>query len=166
MLAKQTVFLVFGLWVFTSSLAADDANIDKRLQDEFAKRELPSISVGVIRDGRLDYTKSLGMADRAAKREANADTIYRIGSISKVFTATLLAALRDQGVVRLDDPIAKYVPSGIKLPTDPRGLPEITLRHLATHSSGLPRLPINLAQRGEDPYAGYAADALLEGLAR
>jgi CubicO group peptidase (beta-lactamase class C family) len=52
------------------------------------------------------------------------------------------------------------------LPTDPRGLPVITLRHLATHSSGLPRLPINLAPRGNDPYGGYSADALLEGLAR
>lgn len=74
--------------------------------------------------------------------------------------------LRDQGIVRLDDPIAMHLPNGIKLPTDPRGLPEITLRHLATHTSGLPRLPVNLAPRGEDAYGGYSPDALLEGLAR
>lgn len=144
---------------------ANDA-IEKRLSDELKKRNLPSISVGIVRDGKLDYTKSLGLADRASQRPAAPDTVYRIGSVSKVFTATLLAALRDQGVVRLDDPISKFLPKGFKVPSDPRGLPEITLRHLAMHTSGLPRLPVNLAARGEDAYGGYSADALLEGLAR
>jgi D-alanyl-D-alanine-carboxypeptidase/D-alanyl-D-alanine-endopeptidase len=161
-----TLLIVGALSVASARAGAEADAIEARLQEELTKRKLPSISVGIVRDGRLDYTKSLGLADRAAKREATPETVYRIGSISKVFTATLLVALRDQGVVRLDDPIAMHLPKGLKLPSDPRGLPEITLRHLATHTSGLPRLPVNLTPRGEDAYGGYTAEALLDGLPR
>ena len=160
------IVVAAALLVLIPSAPGASDPIEKRLAEEWKKRELPSLSVGIVRDGQLDYTKCFGVADRKSKRDATPDTVYRIGSVSKVFTATLLAALRDQGVVSLDDPIAKHLPKGAKLPSDPRGLPTITLRHLATHTSGLPRLPINLTPRGNDPYGGYSADALLEGLAR
>ena len=67
------------------------------------------------------------------------DSVYEIGSVSKAFTGILLADRVKAGVVRLDDPVQKYLPEGVQLAK--QGAQEITLRHLATHTSGLPRLP-------------------------
>jgi CubicO group peptidase (beta-lactamase class C family) len=125
---------------------------------------LPSLSVGIVRQQELVYAKSFGVADRKHGCPAMPDTLYRIGSITKVFTTTLLAMLRDRGTVRLDDSVANYLPPEVKLPADPRGAPAITLRHLATHSSGLPSMPPNLVPKGEDPYGGYPVEALYAGL--
>src|SRR4029077_16861929 len=73
--------------------------------------------------------------------------------------------LRDRGFARLDDPVSQYLPPEVKLPADPRGSPAITLRHLATHSSGLPRLPVNLQSKGDDPYGGSPVENLYAGWA-
>jgi serine-type D-Ala-D-Ala carboxypeptidase/endopeptidase len=79
-------------------------------------------------------------------------TIFQIGSVTKVFTALLLADMAERGEVRLSDPAASYLPGG----TGP-----VTLADLATHTSGLPRLPRNLLWSAwlhpRDPYAGYPA---------
>ena len=127
---------------------------------------LPSLSVGIVRGQELVYARAFGVADRETSRPATPETVYRIGSVTKVFTSTLLAVLRDQGTVRLDDAVATYLPEGVRLPSDPRGARPMTLRHLATHTSGLPRLPVNLKPRGDDPYGGYTVDALYDGLGR
>jgi CubicO group peptidase (beta-lactamase class C family) len=66
----------------------------------------------------------------------------------------------------LDDPVSKFLPEGVKLPADPRGARYITLRHLATHSSGLPRNPVSRTERESDPWNGYSVQRLYEGLAR
>src|SRR5690606_33087648 len=70
------------------------------------------------------------------------DTLFEIGSISKVFTALLLADMANKGEVSLDDPAAKYLPAGATMPE--RGGKQITLADLSTHMSGLPRLPDNM----------------------
>ena len=140
--------------------------LEKELEQRWKDDGLPSLSVGVVRGGELVYAKSFGLADRRSGRAATPDTSYRIGSITKVFTTTLLAALRDRGIVGLDDPVARYLPPDVKLPSDPTGAPAITLRHLATHSSGLPRLPINLVPKAGDPYGGYSVQLLYDGLAK
>jgi CubicO group peptidase (beta-lactamase class C family) len=127
---------------------------------------LPGLSIGIVRCQELVYARAFGLADRATSQPVTLETIYRIGSVTKVFTTTLLAILRDQGAVRLDDAAESYLPQGVRLPSDPRGVRPMTLRHLATHSSGLPRLPVNLTPHGDDPYGGYAVEALYEGLAR
>lgn len=72
---------------------------------------------------------------------ANPDSIYQIGSITKTFTALILARLRAEGRVQLDQPVRELLPSGVV--AKPKG-PEITLLDLATHHSGLPRMPDNL----------------------
>jgi CubicO group peptidase (beta-lactamase class C family) len=64
------------------------------------------------------------------------NTVFEIGSITKTFTAALLAEMVARGEVQLDDPVAKYLPSKVKMPE--RGGKQITLLDLATHSSGLP----------------------------
>lgn len=87
------------------------------------------------------------------------DTIFELGSIGKVFTSFLLADMVEKKEVALDDPVQKYLPASVVVPS--RGRRQITLQHLATHSSGLPRdsVPVDLSQ-DSSPYAGYTADNL------
>jgi CubicO group peptidase (beta-lactamase class C family) len=91
-------------------------------------------------------------------------TLFEIGSITKTFTATLLAQMVLTGAVRLSDPIQKYLPPGVVSPTFD-GMP-ITLASLAEHRSGLPADPPNLPSRDpSNPYAGYTAEMLYNALA-
>jgi CubicO group peptidase (beta-lactamase class C family) len=140
--------------------------IDETIEREWKAGGFPGLSVGIVRREGLVHSKAVGVADRKSGRPAGPGTLYRIGSVTKPFTATLLLVLRDRGKLRLDDPVGMYLPSGMKLPGDPRGAPAITLRHLATHGSGLPRLPVNLRPSGGDPYGGYTREQLLGGLPR
>lgn len=101
---------------------------------------------------------------RADGPEITAETIFEIGSITKVFTALLLSDMVERGEVALDDPIRKYLPRGVTVPS--WGRREITLTDLATHTSGLPRDPSNLDLRSlTDPYAEYRAADLYAFLA-
>jgi CubicO group peptidase (beta-lactamase class C family) len=86
-------------------------------------------------------------------------TVFEIGSITKAFTGILLGDMVARGEVKLDDPVAPYLPEGVKAPE--RGGKVITLLDLATHSSGLPRMPTNFAPKDtENPYADYGADRM------
>ena len=89
------------------------------------------------------------------------DTIFEIGSITKLFTATLLADMAGEGLVRLDDAVARHLPEGVRLPE--RSAP-VTLADLASHTAGLPRLPRGMLRRSlrhrRNPYAGYTVQDL------
>lgn len=90
-------------------------------------------------------------------------TIFEIGSVTKVFTAILLADLVERGVVTLDTPIEKYLPPEVRAPE--RNGKKITLEHLATHRSGLPRMPTNWnPQDLNNPDADYTTQMLYEFL--
>ena len=92
-------------------------------------------------------------------------SLFEIGSITKAFTGILLADMVLKGEVSLDDPAAKHSRPGAKLPT--RAGKEITLRDLATHTSGLPRLPPGMKPANPaDPYADFDSDKLYEALER
>ena len=85
--------------------------------------------------------------------------MFEIGSVTKVFTTLLLQDMLERGEMRLGDPVAKFLPASVKVPV--RGGREITLLDLATHTSGLPRLPDNLTPKAdENPYADYTAEQL------
>jgi CubicO group peptidase (beta-lactamase class C family) len=103
-----------------------------------AQRELPGLSMGIVHDQTLLWARGFGWADVERREPASADTLYRIGSVTKLFTATALLLLRDEGRLRLDDPITAHLPWFAM----PAAFPEpgpITIRHLLTHTSGLPR---------------------------
>ena len=92
------------------------------------------------------------------------DNVFEIGSITKTFTASVLADMVARGEVRLDDPVANYLPRAVRMPV--RGRP-ITLLDLATQSSGLPRMPDNFTPRdSSNPYADYSVQQLYEFLSR
>jgi D-alanyl-D-alanine-carboxypeptidase/D-alanyl-D-alanine-endopeptidase len=122
------------------------------------------VAVGVLRGDHSWFVGS-GTTDLGRPSPPLTDTIFEIGSVTKVFTATLLAALVEDGVVSLEDPVQEYLPSGVELPT--RG-PRITLADLATHTAGLPRLPrgffVRSLQYRRNPYAWLTVDDLYAGL--
>lgn len=87
------------------------------------------------------------------------NTVFEIGSITKVFTASVLADMVAKGEVRLDDPVAKFLPASVRVPS--RNGTQITLIDLATQSSGLPRMPNNFTPaNNENPYADYTVAQL------
>jgi CubicO group peptidase (beta-lactamase class C family) len=108
------------------------------LEGQIEIRGLPGVVVGVVSGDDLVWAEGFGHADINADRHMETDTRFRMASHSKLFTATAIMQLREQGKIRLDDPVADYLPwftfQGAA-PDDPR----ITIEQLLTHSSGLPR---------------------------
>jgi D-alanyl-D-alanine-carboxypeptidase/D-alanyl-D-alanine-endopeptidase len=120
------------------------------------------IVVGVI-DPEGRRVVAYGNADRGGETKIDGNTVFEIGSVTKVFTSLLLAIAVERGEVALSDPVSKYLPAGVKVPE--RGGKKITLLDLATHTSGLPRLPSNLAPRDpSNPYADYTVRQLYDFL--
>lgn len=106
---------------------------------------------------------AVGQVSRNSKEKVDGDTVFEVGSVSKAFTGLLLANMVHRGEVKLDDPIAKYLPASVKVPQ--RKDRQITLLDLATHTSGLPRLPDNLSPADDqDPYADYTVEQMYEFL--
>jgi CubicO group peptidase (beta-lactamase class C family) len=117
----------------------------------------PGIVVGIIDKEGPHYFNFGSKSNNGAKPDKH--TIYEIGSISKVFTATLLAEQVIEGKLRLEDPIKNYLPSSVKVPQ--HGTSEITFGNLSDHTSGLPRLPGNLLPSDPgNPYADYTVDQM------
>ncbi len=138
-----------------------NAAIEEAIAARIAPRDRQGIVVGVLEpEGRRIVAG--GPKDG---EPFDGDTLFEIGSISKVFTALILADMANKGEVSLDDPAAKYLPEGATMPE--RGGKQITLRHLATHTSGLPRLPDNMPYGDlNDPYADYTEALMLDFLRR
>ena len=141
--------------------AAPDAQkiIDERVQNGLAT----GLVVGLVRDGnRQFYSAGTLRADDTEKVDEN--TIFEIGSISKVFTTLLLAQMAEQGQVKLSDPAQKFLPSAVQMPS--KNGTQITLEHLATHTSGLPRIPSNFNPADpQNPYADYTVQQMYDFLA-
>jgi CubicO group peptidase (beta-lactamase class C family) len=131
------------------------AAIDGIVKEEMARQRIPGAVVGVIIDGELAYAKGFGFADVEKKTKTDADTVFRIGSITKSFTALAALALRDDGALALDDPLANYMPEASAIVYPTRDAPPITLRQLLTHTSGLPR-----ERRLDDPKAIAESDVM------
>ena len=108
------------------------------MEGQIAYRGLPGVVVGVVADQDLVWTAGFGYADVAARRPMTADTKFRMASHSKLFTATAIMQLREQGKLRLDDPVVQYLPWFKVKPAEPDD-PPITIEELLTHRSGLPR---------------------------
>jgi CubicO group peptidase (beta-lactamase class C family) len=122
------------------------------------------VVVGIV-DEQESSIISAGKPDRDTEKRVDGDTLFEIGSVGKTFTALLLQDMIERGQMKLDDPVSLYLPESVKLPT--RGGKEITLRHLATHMSGLPGIPDNLGPKHADnPYADYTVEKLYSFLSR
>jgi serine-type D-Ala-D-Ala carboxypeptidase/endopeptidase len=122
------------------------------------------IVVGLFESGKTRVIAA-GAPDAATKRPLDERSVFEIGSVTKVFTTTLLADMARRGEVRLDQPVAELLPKAVRVPE--KGGRKITLLDLATQRSGLPRLPDNMPTEGSDnPYAAYSVDSLYAFLSR
>ena len=112
--------------------------LDLWIEEQMAYQQIPGLALGIVYDQELIWSKGYGVEDLASQEPVNPATLFRLGSVSKLFTATAILQLRDQEKLRLDDPVVRYLP-GFEPESSFAGAPEITLRHLLTHTSGLPR---------------------------
>lgn len=98
----------------------------------------PGATWGVVIDGELAHAGAVGLRDVAGENAADLDSVFRIASMTKSFTAMAIVRLRDDGHLALDDPVERYVPELAELPYPTGDAPRITIRHLLTHSAGFP----------------------------
>jgi CubicO group peptidase (beta-lactamase class C family) len=112
--------------------------LDVWIDAEVDYKDIPSLSVGIVYDQHLIWSKGFGYAHVDKKAAAEPNTIYSICSISKLFTSISIMKLRDEGKLRLDDPIETHLP-WFNIKDKFPDAPEVTIRGILTHSSGLPR---------------------------
>ncbi len=146
----------------SSVLSSDEIRqiLVERLGD---RQDSVGIVVGIIEpEGRRIVSHGSAGTDDA--RSLDGDTVFEIGSITKVFTSLVLADMVERGEVALDDPVEQFLPLEVTL--HERNGRSISLEHLSTHSSGLPRVPSNLEaeENPDNPYARYSVDDLYDFL--
>lgn len=173
MIAPATAFCLACL--FALPVAGDDPpaagkveDLRKRVQTlvqpMLDKKQSVGVVVGVIEGGRR-HVFGFGREARDGDKTPDGKTIFEIGSITKVFTSLALAQMAQEGLVRLDDPVQRHLPAEVKVAS--RAGREVTLEDLATHTAGLPRIPVKtllLAFKSDNPYADYKEKDLYEFL--
>lgn len=118
--------------------------------------------VGTISEGE-NWIGGFGETQLGSQEAPGAQTLYEIGSLTKVFTGILLADAALRGEVALEDPVNRFLPQEAQIPDHPSG--PVRLWHLTTHTSGLPRMPGNFKPtNAADPYADYSEADLFAGL--
>ena len=93
-----------------------EAMIDRVVQRFLVAHDLPRAAVGIVRDGQLRYAKGHGVRSLERQAPVAVDTRFQIGSVTRVFTTTLLMQLRDEGWIDLDDPVDQYLPAQVETP--------------------------------------------------
>ncbi len=146
--------------------AAEEDPVQRVLRervDEYG--QTVGIVAGIIR-GINRYVYAHGTFNRGTIRRASAMTVFEIGQLSSLYTTAMLSLLVQRGDLNLTDQVSAYLPDTVTVPATPAGRP-ILIEHLATHTSGLPRLPDNLVSADPaDPLKGYSVELLYEFLAR
>lgn len=137
-------------------------NIDDIVKKEIDNRRSSSIVVGIINNNN-QYIICHGNPFDKSEQKADKNTIYEIGSITKIFTTTIFANMIVKGELKLTDPVSMYLPDSVKF-TEKDGK-TITLKHLATHTSGLPRFPENFIPKDpQNPYKDYTISDIYQFL--
>jgi CubicO group peptidase (beta-lactamase class C family) len=127
--------LIFaGLVIQVAPVRAQTAldSVDRYVRAELARQRIPGISVAVLRGDSVVLARGYGFANLEHRVPAADSTIYQSGSVGKQFTAAAIVTLAREGKLGLDDPIRKYLPEG------PAAWRKVTIRHLLTHTSGIP----------------------------
>ncbi len=114
------------------------ATVDKLFTGLAERTHAPGLAWGILLDGELVHRGSTGFREVATRSPVDADTVFRIASMTKSFTALAILDLRDQGKLALDDPAEKHVPELRTLDYPTSDSPKITVRHLLSHSAGFP----------------------------
>ena len=139
-----------------SDRAALDS-VDRYVRAELERQRIPGMSVAVLRDDSILLARGYGFANLEHRVPATDSTIYQSGSVGKQFTSAAIVTLAREGKLGLDDPIRKYLPEA------PSGWAKITVRHLLTHTSGVPDYTADLVDFRRD-YTEEALAKLYAGL--
>ncbi len=160
LLLKWIIIMTLGTTAQAAPLSATDDEILEILTARIdEQKQSVGIVVGII-DAAGQRVVAHGHLEKDDPRPIDGNTVFEIGSVTKVFTALALADAAERGGVQLDTPVSQLLPESVVLRQAADGKP-ITLKHLATHMSGLPRLPDNLMPADEnDPYADYGVAKL------
>src|SRR6185312_3879840 len=112
--------------------------IDNIYKDYAEQNHFPGLVYGIVVDGKLVHAGGIGYTELNSKIEANSSSAFRIASMSKSFTAMAILKLRDEGKLRLDDPIYLYIPEAKNMKRLTKDAPPLTIRNLLTHTAGYP----------------------------
>jgi CubicO group peptidase (beta-lactamase class C family) len=121
--------------------AAIGPELRAKLIDVVARDRIPGAVAGVVHRGELAWSAALGLADVGAGRPAEPGNLFRIASITKPFTGTAIMALRDAGLLDLDDPAVRWLPELRGVVSGPASIEAVTIRRMLSHESGLPSEP-------------------------
>lgn len=146
---------------FLSQLRRSIEQIDNMTAAEFAKDKIGSVTVGIVVGSNLVWIKSRGYADMEKKIPATKETVYRIASVTKLFTGLMLLQLVERGRVRLSDPVEKYFPEVNKVTGRFTGAPPVTMVQLATMTAGLVGEPENAESYNTGPVADWEKKLIL-----
>ncbi|MEC5156912.1 serine hydrolase [Chryseobacterium sp. MP_3.2] len=127
-------FLFILVFVFGFS-QVEEKKLDELIQSTLKTFDVPGISVGIVKDGKVIYSKGFGVSSLSTKQKMTDETLVGIASNSKGFTGTALAILADEGKLNFDDKVSKYIPE-FKM-HDAYVTQEITIKDLITHRAGL-----------------------------
>jgi CubicO group peptidase (beta-lactamase class C family) len=150
---RMFLLLVGAIATVITTARADDltARVDEYLKSEMTTQKIPGVAVAVIEQGRVVLAKGYGLANVEHGVPVDADTIFQSGSLGKQFTAALIMLLAEDGKLAIEDPLSKYFPAV------PESWRAITIRHLLTHTSGIP----DYADSSFDLQRNYSEDELL-----
>jgi len=149
--------------VIASDSGRHHEQVEAVVKPLFDAELVSGLVVGLYDDGK---TEVYGFGSGPNNAAPDGTTLFELGPITKIYTSLLLADAVQRREVELDTPVAELLPPGVTVPVQGKVL--ITLRHLALHGSGLPRLPPSLVAHSADPnpYATYGEDALYNDLIR
>ncbi|WP_268224245.1 serine hydrolase domain-containing protein [Sinomicrobium oceani] len=157
-LPALVLLVLTGQWCFAQIPEPVNTEIKTRVDNGV----YPSVVLGLWENGKAMYF-TYGFKNTERREKADKNTLYETGSVTKTYTTLLLAKYVSEGKLSLDFPADTLLPDTIKL-RDKKGTP-ITLKHLATHTSGMPRLPGNMnPPAAENPYKTYDRKALFSFL--
>ncbi len=138
-----------------TDVAVDAAYWRARLDTLIAEHGVPGAALGILRDGQI-VDVAAGVLNRRTRVAATPDSVFNLGSITKVWTATMIMQLVDEGALTLDTPVVRVLPEFADTDTDTAAAAAITVRHLLSHTSGIDDMYAETG-RGDDCVERYVA---------
>jgi CubicO group peptidase (beta-lactamase class C family) len=140
--------------------------IEEKIKEAMKENNVPSLSIGIIRDGKIDVLQGFGTTSRKDTVKVNKNSIFQIASQSKMFTGIIVNNLIKEGKLNLEEPITNYFPSDISESTKHR-LNEIKLKYILNHTSGIPSDACSVYSERIDGDAwtkGYSKEQLIKDI--
>lgn len=165
---KNSLYCVAILLFFVSCANSSKAprSIEERIQYTLADNNIPSLSIGVVKNGKIELLKGYGTFSREDRTIVTENSIFQIASQSKMFTGIIANNLILEGKLDIDKPISEYIPNGIALSAKDV-LSKVTMRHILNHTAGIPSDACSVyreRKEGEAWLNGYSKTELIKDI--